>query len=100
MFKLNNFTNIQTLNNHTGLEMAGGIEYFLKYLDETLPYTLINCIGFIVGSFGNILIMGAIIITKELHNETSILIFNLSLAELVITGFVNLFTILGNFIFT
>ncbi|RNA21626.1 melatonin receptor type 1B-B-like [Brachionus plicatilis] len=46
-----------------------------------------NIYRLLVFGTGNILIMGAILLTKELQNDTGILIFNLSLAELLITGF-------------
>jgi hypothetical protein len=44
---------------------------------------------------GNILTIVAIIITKELHNATNMLIFNLSLADLSISAIVDSFTVLG-----
>ena len=39
--------------------------------------------------------MGTIIINKELHSATYILMFNLSLADIVISGFVDTFTVVG-----
>ena len=85
-------------NNNTNAEVfeeIGGILYFLKYLSEYLPYSLLSSIGVVVGLLGNILIIGAIISTKELHTTTYMLIFNLSLADLVISSFVDLFTVIG-----
>jgi hypothetical protein len=41
------------------------------------------------------MIIGAIICTKELRNSTNMLIFNLALADFLVTAFVDLFTILG-----
>ena len=41
--------------------------------------------------------MAAIIVTKELHSSTNILIFNLSLADISISAFVDTFTVVGKF---
>ena len=49
-----NYSNLnikEHLENLTELEV-GGILYFVKYLDETLPYTFLNLIGFTLGSLG------------------------------------------------
>jgi len=62
-----------------------------------LPYTILNTTGILVGVFGNILILSAILLTKQLQNTANILIFNLSFAHLLVAGFVDstsLFSIL------
>ena len=46
-----------------------------------LPYTVLNIIGMLVGVFGNLLILSAILLTKQLQNTANILIFNLSFAQ-------------------
>ena len=46
-----------------------------------LPYTVLNLIGMLVGVFGNLLILSAILLTKQLQNTANILIFNLSFAQ-------------------
>jgi len=54
-----------------------------------LPYTIMNSVGIIVGVFGNLLIMSAILLTKQLQNTTNILIFNLSFAHFLVASFVD-----------
>ena len=52
-----------------------------------LPYTVLNIIGMLVGVFGNLLILSAILLTKQLQNTANILIFNLSFAQKKYTTF-------------
>ncbi len=42
--------------------------------------------------------MGTVLINKDLHTPANILIFNLSLVDLVLSGFVDPFSILGNYV--
>jgi hypothetical protein len=72
-----------------------GIDYFNKNIEIYLPYIVIYTFGCISGIFSNLLIIVAIITTKDLHNATNMIIFNLSLADLLISGFVDSFTIAG-----
>jgi hypothetical protein len=53
-----------------------------------LPYTILNTTGILVGVFGNILILSAILLTKQLQNTANILIFHLSFAHLFVAGFI------------
>lgn len=46
---------------------------------------------------GNIFIMSAILISKELHTVTSMVIFNLSLADLMTSLSSGIFALLGLF---
>ena len=39
--------------------------------------------------------MGTLIFNKELHTTTNILVFNMAIADILISGFVNGFTIVG-----
>ncbi len=72
------------------------IKYFLENIGEFLPYIILNILGAVCGIFGNILIIGAIACTKELHNMTSIIIANLSLADLVISSITDTFAVAGD----
>jgi len=54
-----------------------------------LPYTILNTTGILVGVVGNLLILSAILLTKQLQNIANILIFNLSFAHLFVAGFVD-----------
>jgi len=58
-------------------------------------YLILDCIGVIGGFLGNILIIGSIIFTKELHFITSGIIINLAIADFILCTVVNGFSILG-----
>ena len=60
-----------------------------------LPYTVLNIIGMLVGVFGNLLILSAILLTKQLQNTANILIFNLSFAHLFVAGFIDSAALIG-----
>jgi hypothetical protein len=77
-----NSTN-QTNNNNSTWTINDLISFYY------LPYTVLTIIGILVGILGNILILGSILLTKQLQNTADILIFNLSLAHLFVAGFVD-----------
>jgi hypothetical protein len=86
-------TNVINLNH---LNHVGGLEFLLAYLPIYLPYTTLSIIGVIVGFIGNILIIGAILLSKELRtNSTCILCLNLAFADFGVAIFVNVFTVVG-----
>ena len=76
--------------------MDENIIYFLANIGEFLPYIILNILGAACGIIGNILIIGAIACTKELHNMTSVIIANLSLADLVISSITDTFAVAGD----
>jgi len=69
-----------------------------KNFAELFFYLILDCIGVIGGFFGNILIIGSIIFTKELHSITSAIIVNLAIADFILCTVVNGFSILGKYI--
>ena len=73
----------------------GGVLYFMKYMSDFLPYTVLSGNGVIVGLLGNLLIVGAVLCTRELQSTTNMLVFNLALADIVISGFVDSWTVAG-----
>lgn len=73
----------------------GGLAYFLVYISDYLPYVIIVSSGAIIGVIGNLIIMATIIFNKNLHSSTYMLMFNLSLADIIISGFVDSFTTIG-----
>jgi hypothetical protein len=73
----------------------GGLVYFYRYFCEYFPYVTLSLSGTVFGIIGNILIIGAVICHKELHTTTNMLIFNLALADLTISGFVDSFSVAG-----
>jgi hypothetical protein len=60
-----------------------------------ISYVSLNSICILAGIFGNILIMGTILINKELHTVTNVIIFNLSIADLIISFVTGPFCIFG-----
>jgi hypothetical protein len=78
-----NTTNLTNNNNNSAWNINDLISFYY------LPYTVLNIIGMLVGIFGNLLILSAILLTKKLQNTSNILIFNLSLAHLFVAGFVD-----------
>lgn len=112
---MENYTNLES--NKNGTDEIGGILFFLTYLSDYLPYSILSAIGIIVGVLGkkhetqkniklksliidffkgNLLIIITVIANKELHSSTFILIFNLALADITISGFVDSTTLAGN----
>jgi hypothetical protein len=73
----------------------GGIAYLLINLSTYLPYIVLYSVGIFVGVLGNSLTIATIVVTKELHNITNMFIFNLSIADLIISGFVGSFAVIG-----
>jgi len=70
---------------------------FNKNFAEFITYLVLECLGVLGGFFGNILIIGSIICTKELRSMTSLIIINLALADFILCCGVNSFSIFGNF---
>lgn len=73
----------------------GGWEFLLNNLNIYLPYTVICSLVTITGTVGNLIIIAAIIDSKELQTNTNALIFNLALSDLFISGIVDLFAVVG-----
>ena len=64
-------------------------------MSEYFPYTFLACFSTIIGIFGNIIIVGAILCTKELKTVSNIFVFNLSIADFFISLLVDSFTAVG-----
>jgi hypothetical protein len=112
------------LTNHSSLQDIGGLAYFLNDMSEYLPTALLCSLGVIFGvlgtyflltfSFfgafyslifkyrnfykGNLVIIGTILANKELQNCTYMLILNLSLADIIISGFVDSLSVVSIFL--
>ncbi len=65
---------------------------------EFFFYLILDSIGVLGGFFGNILIIGSLIFTKELHSVTSGIIINLAIADFFLCTVVNGLTMLGKYI--
>jgi len=87
-----NSTNLTNNNNNNTTWSINDLISF-----HYLPYIILNIIGILVGIFGNLLILSAILLTKQLQTTANILIFHLSFVHLFVAGFVDstsLFSIL------
>ena len=61
-----------------------------------LPYIIMDIVGIVVGLFGNLLILSAILLTQQLKNKpVNILIFNLQLAHCFVAGYVDSTALFG-----
>lgn len=110
--------NYSNTSNSSHSNEIGGLVYFLTYISDYLPYVILTSVGFIIGLVGtnqsydqtinstffalfilykqgNAIIMATIIFNKDLHSPTYVLIFNLSLADFIISGFIDPFTLVG-----
>ena len=76
-------------------ETVNDFEFFIKNLSDYLPYIALHSFGSFLGVIGNIAIIGALIVTKELHNATNIIIANIALADFILSSIVDTLTIAG-----
>ena len=73
----------------------GGPDYIYAHPYLTIPYLVTMTTASIVGSFGNLLILVVIILYKPLRHSRNLFLVNLAAADLVVTGFGDVFSILG-----
>ena len=78
-----NLTDNEPLKPNTALDMA-----IIAYLSTT-------CVIFIVGSLGNIAVIGAVTVYHKLRVMANVFIVNLAVADLLITGVVSPLAIIG-----
>lgn len=83
---------MNALTNFTEIQFNFKIEYTFVSI-----YAQISSMCVLLGFVGNMFIISLIILNKELHTITSIIIFNLALADLMITMFTSPLSIIGNF---
>ena len=77
-------SNLSQAGNGTDVPLAdqvGGIAFLLAHLASYLPYTVLYSMAAVFGVLGNFLIIATIVLNKELHNSTNMLVFNLSLGK-------------------
>lgn len=91
-----NQTTEMILRMHNNTEEIGGIKFLMKNLAIYLPYITLTSIGTVIGVLGNLLIIAAILLTKELKKITNLLIFNLAVSDLMIAAVSNSFSTIGN----
>ena len=76
-------------------ETFGGIIFLMENLSDYMPYTAVNFIAIILGTFGNVVIIGSIMCTKELQTVTNSFILNLAFSDLLISCVIDSFTVVG-----
>jgi hypothetical protein len=83
----NSFKNSNETENVSG--------FFMKNISDYLPYLFLHSFGSILGVIGNISIIVAIKVTKELQDATNIIIANIALADFILSSIVDTLTIAG-----
>jgi len=84
---------------YENLNKTGNISehHLIENFAEMFSYLILDCIGVLGGFFGNILIIGSIIFTKELQSMTSAIIANLAIADFFLCTVVNGVTMHGKY---
>jgi hypothetical protein len=72
-------------------------DFFIKNINEYLPYVILNSFGSIFGVIGSIAIVTAILITKELQTRMNLIIANIALVDFILSTLVDSFAIAGLF---
>jgi len=72
-------------------------DFFLSHYQEYFLYVCLNIFGSVAGVVGNILVLCAYWCTKELRNNTNLIITNLAAADIVLSSTVDIFAIAGKF---
>ena len=75
--------------------IIGGPNYMRHFPVASGIYLGVSGTASIVGTLGNLGILGAIACTKQLHHSRNIFIANLAIADLCITSFTDPFSITG-----
>ena len=71
------------------------LRFLMENLSDYMPYTAVNFIAIILGTFGNVVIIGSIMCTKELQTVTNSFILNLAFSDLLISCVIDSFTVVG-----
>ncbi len=73
----------------------GGAEYLELYPEVAYPYLIIVGSASIIGTVGNLLVLGAVATSKQLRNTRNTFLVNLALADLCITTYADPLSIIG-----
>ncbi len=73
----------------------GGAEYLELYPAVAYPYLIIIGSASIVGTVGNLLVLGAVSTNKQLRNARNSFLVNLAFADLCVTGYADPLSIIG-----
>ena len=82
----------------TWVHPLGGPSFVSKYPQVAYAYFLLAGSAALVGVAGNLLVLGAICVNKQLHQSSNAFLFNLALADLYVTGFADPFGIFGEYL--
>ncbi len=76
----------------------GGADYLAFYPGLAYPYLIITGSASIIGTVGNLMVLVAVTINKQLRNARNAFLVNLACADLCITIFADPLAIIGEFI--
>nr|AKQ63072.1 orphan G-protein coupled receptor 64 [Platynereis dumerilii] len=80
---------------HPGISIHGGAAFITEHPMEAGFYLIITGIASILGTFGNILVMASFAVNPALQNSKNVFIFNVALADILVTSIADPFGILG-----
>ncbi|CAF0949684.1 unnamed protein product [Brachionus calyciflorus] len=75
----------------------GGIEFINKRLILYIFFLILISLAIFLGFIGNLLTILAILVNKEFHATNYLIIVNQSIADLLISSFINSFNVIGVF---
>lgn len=78
---------------------VGGYDYIASHPFIAYPYIIIAGSASVIGSVGNLFVLGAIFSNKKLRHGRNVFLVNLALADLLVTSFGDPFSVLGMYIF-
>lgn len=67
----------------------------MENISEFVPGIFLHSLGSILGIVGSIVIISAIIVTKELRNSTNMIIGNIAVADFILSSIVDTVAIVG-----
>ena len=72
-------------------------DLFLTQPYKVIPYITILGVAAVIGTVGNVLVIGTIILMacSGCHGANNIFIFNLAISDIIVTAFIDPFSILG-----
>ena len=87
-------SNITTTTIHPD-EFIGGPRYIAANPVVAYIYIIIATIATVIGFFGNIMVLACVRMVKDLHSAINIFLVNLAIADLIIIGFGDTFSLAG-----
>ena len=76
----------------------GGHEYIRDYPHVAIPFLCIAGTASVVGTLGNICVICAVFLNRNLRNARNVFLVNLAVADLCVTAIGDPFSIVGKYI--